>query len=1474
MKKSTLLPLVLGLSAPVSADVLISQYVEGSSFNKALELYNHTSDSLSLDGYTISVYSNGNADASAIIDLSGTVDANGTWVVASNKSDPALSQLAQQLTGQNLFNGDDAVVLTKDGVIIDSLGQVGFRPDGQWGTDPVSTKDNTLIRKASVTTGDTNPYDVFVPAQEFEGLPKDDYSGLGAHTIDADATPGEGDDEGIPEGVCTNCPALDKVADAAEFDASQYYEQVQAQIDAGYDLASIRATLSEVIASGHRQLTYSQVWSALTATDEDPANPDNVILFYSNRSIPKASNGSGAASNNPDNWNREHSWPKSHGFKSSANEAYSDIQHLRPTDISVNASRGNLDFDFSDSPLAEAPANRVDGDSFEPRDGVKGDVARMMMYMDVRYEGMGNDVTPDLMLVNRLTSTDTPELGKLCTLIEWHNADPVDATELNRQAAIYEYQGNRNPFVDNPAWVSDFYDASSCDDSAPEEPVEPTPPAAAPLVLSAVFDGPLSGGVPKGIELYVARDMSDLSVCGVGSANNGNGSSGEEFIFPAVSANAGDYLYIASETDGFTSFFGFAPDYTSGAMSINGDDAIEVFCNGDRVDLYGQTDVDGTGQVWEYADSFAYRTGGVPDGEFTATDWMIPGKDTLDGQADNASAVTPIPVGSYSLMPAQPFFSEYIEGSSFNKALEIVNTGSTSLSLTDYAVQIFANGSETGNGPISLSGDLAPGDVFVLANNQADPAITGESDMLSSQVSFNGDDAVVLLHNGEIIDSIGQIGVKTEWGSGDTSTKDNTLRRMLSVTKGDANAYDEFDPAQQWNGFAKDTFDGLGEYQQSDNGGNPGEPGEPTACFAPATMIHTVQGQSYESPLAGQDVEVEAVITHITPALSGFFIQEEDQDADNNPATSEGIFVYAPGDNSDLMAGDVVRITGSVSERYGRTQLSAQTTPKVCGTDTVTPVALTLPVADEAELEAVEGMLITNRDEWVINNVYSYSQYGEITVSSKRLYIPTQLFSPDSEQASELATANARNSLIIDDNADGSNAAQYLIGGVGIDPYNPIRLGDKVTQVLGVMDYGFSNYRVRPLQNVDLIRENFRTDSPQLDRGNLTLGSFNVLNLFNGNGQGEGFPTSRGADNTEEYQRQLEKIVAAMVEMDADVIGLMEIENDGFGPLSMIAQLTDALNQAMGAEVYTYVDAGVDTIGTDEITTGMLYRTDRVKPEGAARILTPQNSISDADGPLFASRNRPSLAQKFSHIDSTRSFVVSVNHLKSKGSSCGAGDDDPLAGNCDLTRSRAAIALNTWLEEQFPGESKVIMGDLNAYAKEDPIMYLTNSGYINALAKVDGDKAYTYTFRGESGTLDYQLISGPLADAMIDATAWAINADEMPAFDYNDEYKPEAWLNTLLFRASDHDPVITSFNLSIIGDLDGDNDVDNADYAAFIRAIIFNQPLSPELDLNGDGRINSRDIRYFRSLCTRKACAKEDNGPTRRERFSLRSLFR
>lgn len=220
---------------------------------------------------------------------------------------------------------------------------------------------------------------------------------------------------------------------------------------------ALRVALNEAAARGHVRMSYSAVWDALKYTDEDPANTANVLLLYTARSQAKTAN-AGANASDQDAWNREHVWAKSHGFPDEGQWAHTDIHHLRPEDVSVNSTRGNKDFDWGGSAIGEAPGNLTDSDSFEPRAAVKGDVARMMFYMAIRYEG--NDSTG----VGNLEISDTVGtsgnlFGKRCTLVAWHRADPVSADEIRRHGRIAERQGNRNPFVDYPAWVEEMFGA-------------------------------------------------------------------------------------------------------------------------------------------------------------------------------------------------------------------------------------------------------------------------------------------------------------------------------------------------------------------------------------------------------------------------------------------------------------------------------------------------------------------------------------------------------------------------------------------------------------------------------------------------------------------------------------------------------------------------------------------------------------------------------------------------------------------------------------------------------------------------------------------------------------------------------------------------------------------------------------------------------------------------------------------------------
>jgi endonuclease I len=216
---------------------------------------------------------------------------------------------------------------------------------------------------------------------------------------------------------------------------------------AGKSGPALRNALHVIISSGVTTLSYDAVWNALKATDQDPANASNVILLYSGTSRSKTLNGGDAG-----DWNREHVWAKSHGDFGTAAGPGTDLHHLRPEDVRINAARDNKDFDTGGTAVAGAPGNRTDADSWEPRAAVRGDVARMIFYMAVRYEG--GDSWPDLEVDDATGSGTAPRLGRLSALRQWHAQDPPDAFERRRNELIYgTYQRNRNPFIDHPEWV-------------------------------------------------------------------------------------------------------------------------------------------------------------------------------------------------------------------------------------------------------------------------------------------------------------------------------------------------------------------------------------------------------------------------------------------------------------------------------------------------------------------------------------------------------------------------------------------------------------------------------------------------------------------------------------------------------------------------------------------------------------------------------------------------------------------------------------------------------------------------------------------------------------------------------------------------------------------------------------------------------------------------------------------------------------
>ncbi|MBB2947697.1 endonuclease I [Actinoplanes lutulentus] len=242
-----------------------------------------------------------------------------------------------------------------------------------------------------------------------------------------------------PTATATASPTVSSTADA-------YYAAA-----IGKSGTSLKNALHTIISSNVTTLSYDAVWNALKVTDQDPANSSNVILLYSGTSRSKTLNGGSTG-----NWNREHVWAQSHGDFGTANGPGTDLHHLRPEDVTINAVRGNKDFDDGGTAVSGASGNYTDSDSWEPRDAVKGDVARMLFYMAVRYQG--DDAWPDLEVNNAVNNGSNPYMGKLSTLVQWNAEDPPSTAEKTRNQVIYSsYQRNRNPFIDHPEWVSSIF---------------------------------------------------------------------------------------------------------------------------------------------------------------------------------------------------------------------------------------------------------------------------------------------------------------------------------------------------------------------------------------------------------------------------------------------------------------------------------------------------------------------------------------------------------------------------------------------------------------------------------------------------------------------------------------------------------------------------------------------------------------------------------------------------------------------------------------------------------------------------------------------------------------------------------------------------------------------------------------------------------------------------------------------------------
>jgi len=598
----------------------------------------------------------------------------------------------------------------------------------------------------------------------------------------------------------------------------------------------------------------------------------------------------------------------------------------------------------------------------------------------------------------------------------------------------------------------------------------------------------------------------------------------------------------------------------------------------------------------------------------------------------------------------------------------------------------------------------------------------------------------------------------------------------------------------------------------------------PPPLTTQVTPVYSVQGSGNASPLEGQSVTVVGIVSgdfqdddaDTRSDLGGFFVQEEV--SDNDAQTSDGVFVFDRDIASvDVRAGDKVKVTGTVEEHFGETQINA-TVIEITGVGSVSATDLLLPMIDTtvnsvgqviADLEHIEGMLVTLPQELTVTDLFDLERFGELSLSvDGRLRQFTNSNLPDVAGQTEHQRMNALRRIILDDGSSQQNVfpVRYLRPDAGNSPEFSIRLGDLISGLSGVLRYsrgsgasGTQAYRLEPVAEPRFASDNVRPASPVLG-GNVRVMSFNALNYFTTIDGGQntcgpgGNSGCRGADSIAEFNRQREKTINVILTADVHIVGLMEIENN---PIASLQSIVDGLNTAKGTNDWSFIDTG--TIGTDTIRVGLVYDASVVTPVGQPALLD-----STVDARFLDSKNRRTLAQTFSAVTNGGRVTIAVNHLKSKGSDCNSLGDPDLGdgqGNCNVTRTNAAAALADWMATDPTASADadiLIIGDMNAYLREDPVRTIVAAGYENVLESFAGTDAYSFVFRGESGVLDHAFASTSLLPQVTAVGEWHINADEPPILDYNLDFGRDDTLfdPTNPFRASDHDPLVIGLNLT------------------------------------------------------------------------------
>jgi len=596
-----------------------------------------------------------------------------------------------------------------------------------------------------------------------------------------------------------------------------------------------------------------------------------------------------------------------------------------------------------------------------------------------------------------------------------------------------------------------------------------------------------------------------------------------------------------------------------------------------------------------------------------------------------------------------------------------------------------------------------------------------------------------------------------------------------------------------------------------------------------AAAIREVQGTGAVSPLAGRTVTVAGVVTADwrDRGFNGFVVQ--DPAGDPNDGASDAVFVW--GDRARAEIGQSVRVTGTVSEYNGLTEITAdaiEVLPESLGE--VAPLTEWAAIATPDGKEAHESELVLLNDQLTVTDNYDANVYGTFTLAygDEPLRQPTAGIDPHDTAAIAAAGAdNAARSIILDDarSTNYTTAANTSIPFAYLTPDTPVSVGARVAFVRPfVLDYRYDAWALQPTTPVtgdgsahvtfgDVRAQNAAREDVG---GDIAIATFNVLNYFpttaaeyvalglgtcttyndrtgtpiTARDCGETGP--RGAATTESFERQEAKIVNAISALDASIVSLEEIENSAhFGKDrdAAVSTLVAALNEKDGAGVWAYVPSPAEVPASEDvIRNAFIYRTADVEPVGESIILTEEPAFDNARQPLFQ-------AFTAAGADDADAFLVSANHFKSKGSGTDDGTGQGNANPDRVAQAHALVAFTAEVQARTGIEPVFLAGDFNAYAAEDPARVIEAGGYTNLNYALNGGEA-TYNYDGLNGSLDHVFANAAALELVTGVDVWQINAQEQIAFEYS-RYNGNATLlyDDSVFRSSDHNPIVVGIDL-------------------------------------------------------------------------------